>query len=103
MLSARALRRAAERLRPDAILVACTGPVVDVLVAEVFDGLRPRPVFVTGLPGISVPATEKAWLYRSGCDLFRRAQRARGRRVRRAGRHSRRGRGGGPGQAAVPA
>ncbi|MEU4546266.1 DUF6716 putative glycosyltransferase [Nonomuraea dietziae] len=70
VLSARALRRAAERLRPDAILVACTGPVVDVLVAEVFDGLRPRPVFVTGLPGISVPATEKAWLYRSGCDLF---------------------------------
>ncbi|GAA2392630.1 hypothetical protein GCM10010404_57370 [Nonomuraea africana] len=70
VLSARALRRTADRLRPDAILVACTGPVVDVLVAEVFDGLRPRPVFVTGLPGISVPATEKAWLYRSGCDLF---------------------------------
>ncbi|MET9344015.1 MULTISPECIES: DUF6716 putative glycosyltransferase [unclassified Nonomuraea] len=70
VLSARALRRAAERLRPDAILVACTGPVVDVLVAEVLDGLRPRPVFVTGLPGISVPATEKAWLFRSGCDLF---------------------------------
>ncbi|MEU7893844.1 DUF6716 putative glycosyltransferase [Nonomuraea sp. NPDC049152] len=70
VLSARALRRTAERIRPDAILVACTGPVVDVLVAEVFDGLRPRPVFVTGLPGISVPATEKAWLFRSGCDLF---------------------------------
>ncbi|NRQ34657.1 hypothetical protein HII36_22870 [Nonomuraea sp. NN258] len=70
VLSARALRRAAERLRPDVILVACTGPVVDVLVADVLRGLRPRPVFVTGLPGISVPATEKAWLFRSGCDLF---------------------------------
>ncbi|MFB9207869.1 DUF6716 putative glycosyltransferase [Nonomuraea spiralis] len=70
VLSARSLRRLAERTRPDAILVGCTGPVVDVLVADVLAGLRPRPVFVSGLPGISVPATEKAWLFRSGCDLF---------------------------------
>ncbi|HEX4816306.1 MAG TPA: DUF6716 putative glycosyltransferase [Nonomuraea sp.] len=70
VLSARSVRRAAERARPDVILVACTGPVVDVLVAEVLGDLRPRPVFVSGLPGISVPATEKAWLFRSGCDLF---------------------------------
>ncbi|WP_245765284.1 DUF6716 putative glycosyltransferase [Nonomuraea jiangxiensis] len=70
VLSARSVRRVAERTQPDVILVACTGPVVDVLVAEVFAGLRPRPVFVSGLPGISVPATEKAWLFRSGCDLF---------------------------------
>ncbi|NUO98569.1 MAG: hypothetical protein HOV97_33615 [Nonomuraea sp.] len=70
VLSARSLRRLAERTAPDAILVACTGPVVDVLVADVLAGLRPRPVFVSGLPGISVPATDKAWLFRSGCDLF---------------------------------
>ncbi|MFI6318454.1 DUF6716 putative glycosyltransferase [Nonomuraea sp. NPDC050556] len=70
VVSARVLRRTAERTAPDVILVACTGPVVDVLVADVLDGLRPRPVFVTGLPGISVPATEKAWLFRSGCDVF---------------------------------
>ncbi|GAA2844083.1 CheY-like chemotaxis protein [Nonomuraea rubra] len=70
VLSARSVRRLAERTQPDVILVACTGPVVDVLVAEVLDDLRPRPVFVSGLPGISVPATEKAWLFRSGCDLF---------------------------------
>ncbi|MFD0890255.1 DUF6716 putative glycosyltransferase, partial [Streptosporangium algeriense] len=70
VLSARALRRAAERFRPDVVLVACTGPVVDVLVSEVLSGLAPRPVFVSGLPGISIPATEKAWIFRSGCDLF---------------------------------
>ncbi|NJP88128.1 hypothetical protein HCN51_01425 [Nonomuraea sp. FMUSA5-5] len=70
VLSARSVRRLAERTLPDVILVACTGPVVDVLVAEVLNELRPRPVFVSGLPGISVPATEKAWLFRSGCDLF---------------------------------
>ncbi|WP_248959127.1 DUF6716 putative glycosyltransferase [Sphaerisporangium perillae] len=70
VVSARALRRLAERVRPDAILLACTGPVVDVLVSDVFDGLSPRPALVSGLPGISIPATEKAWLYRGGCDLF---------------------------------
>lgn len=70
VVSARALRRLAERVRPDAVLVACTGPVVDVLVSEVLDDLSPRPVFVSGLPGISIPATEKAWLFRGGCDLF---------------------------------
>ncbi|MCT9933372.1 hypothetical protein N5079_24465 [Planotetraspora sp. A-T 1434] len=70
VLSARRLRRSAERFRPDVVLLACTGPVVDALAAEILSDLRPRPVFVSGLPGISVPATEKAWLYRSGCDLF---------------------------------
>jgi hypothetical protein len=83
VLPVRALRRTAERFAPDVVLVACTGPVVDVLVAEVFDELRPRAatagtrkgagrgaVFVTGLPGISIPATEKAWVFRSGCDMF---------------------------------
>ncbi|ETK37317.1 DUF6716 putative glycosyltransferase [Microbispora sp. ATCC PTA-5024] len=70
VLTARQLRRAAERFRPDAILLACTGPVVDALAAEILSGLDPRPVLVSGLPGISVPATEKAWLFRSGCDLF---------------------------------
>ncbi|WP_405150781.1 hypothetical protein OG589_18745 [Sphaerisporangium sp. NBC_01403] len=70
VVHARGLRRLAERIRPDVVLVACTGPVVDVLVSDVFDGLSPRPVFVSGLPGISIPATEKAWLYRGGCDLF---------------------------------
>ncbi|MEU7880811.1 DUF6716 putative glycosyltransferase [Microbispora bryophytorum] len=70
VLAARQLRRAAERFRPDAVLLACTGPVVDALAAETLAGLRPGPVLVSGLPGISVPATEKAWLFRGGCDLF---------------------------------
>lgn len=69
-LPARRLRRTAERFQPDVILLACTGPMVDVLAAEVLDGMRPRPVLVSGLPGISVPATERAWIFRSGCDLF---------------------------------
>jgi hypothetical protein len=55
---------------PDAVLLACTGPVVAALTAQrVFWG-RTRPVLITGLPGISVPATRRAVTYRAACDLF---------------------------------
>jgi hypothetical protein len=61
-------RRLAE-LRPDAVLVAARGPLVRVLARDLAT-MRPRPVIVTGLPGISIPATRKAVLYRTQCDLF---------------------------------
>ena len=52
------------------VLLACTGPVVAALsVRRVFWG-RTRPVLVTGLPGISVPATSRAVTSRAACDLF---------------------------------
>ncbi|MFH8252389.1 DUF6716 putative glycosyltransferase [Microbacterium sp. B2969] len=55
--------------RPDAVLVAARGPLVRV-VARLVAGLVPRPVIVSGLPGISIPATRKALVYRTQCDLF---------------------------------
>jgi Putative glycosyltransferase (DUF6716) len=65
-----ALRRRIRLERPDVVLLACTGPVVSALAAQrVFRG-RTRPVLVTGLPGISVPATIRAVASRAGCDLF---------------------------------
>lgn len=57
------------RERPDAVLVATTGPIARVL-ARLVAGLEPRPVIVTGLPGISIPATRKALAYRRQADLF---------------------------------
>jgi hypothetical protein len=57
------------QLRPDAVLLGARGPLVRVLAREIAE-LRPRPVLVTGLPGISIPATRKAVLYRLQCDLF---------------------------------
>jgi hypothetical protein len=55
---------------PDVVLLACTGPVVAALtVRRVFWGSA-RPVLVTGLPGISVPATSRAVASRAACDLF---------------------------------
>jgi hypothetical protein len=70
VLSHAAVIRRIRRERPDLILLACTGPVVTTLTAQrVFWG-RARPVLVTGLPGISVPATRRAVIARAACDLF---------------------------------
>jgi hypothetical protein len=55
---------------PDVLLLAATGPVVQTLLALPPLRRSRRPVLVTGLPGISIPATERAVEFRSGCDLF---------------------------------
>jgi len=56
-------------LRPDVVVIGARGPLVRVL-ARLVAGLTPRPVIVSGLPGISIPATTKALVYRTQCDLF---------------------------------
>lgn len=56
-------------LRPDAVVLGARGPLVRVLAREIA-ALSPRPVVVTGLPGISIPATRKAVVHRLQCDLF---------------------------------
>jgi len=61
-----AARLAAEP--PDAVLVATPGPIAMVLI-RVVAGLAPRPVVVSGLPGISIPVTRKALQYRRQADL----------------------------------
>jgi hypothetical protein len=58
-----------EIIRPDIVLVGTRGPVARVLI-RVAAALEPRPVVVTGLPGISIPATRKALLFRLQADLF---------------------------------
>lgn len=56
---------------PDVLLLAATGPVVHAVLSYPFlRRQRRRPVLITGLPGISIPASELALRYRSGCDLF---------------------------------
>jgi len=57
------------RERPDAVLVALRGPVAAVLIRMIAE-LPVRPVIVTGLPGISIPATRKALAFRRQADLF---------------------------------
>ena len=55
--------------RPDVVLVAAIGPLVDVLVAGILGASPWRPVFVSGIPGIALPARRKALVYRSQIDL----------------------------------
>ena len=70
VLDRAALLRRIRAERPDVVLLACTGPVVSTLSnAWVLTGPR-RPLLVTGLPGISVPATRRAVRARSRCDLM---------------------------------
>ncbi|MBI5161502.1 MAG: hypothetical protein HY996_08855 [Micrococcales bacterium] len=60
-------RRIAEE-RPDAVLLAVRGPSVKV-VHRAVTASGHRPVVVSGLPGISFPATWKAIAYRAQADL----------------------------------
>jgi hypothetical protein len=69
-LKAREIRRFTLSTRPDIVVMAATGPVVDVLMSRTLAKPQPRPAYVSGLPGISVPATERAALFRSAVDLF---------------------------------
>jgi hypothetical protein len=55
--------------QPDAVLIALRGPVAAVLIRMIAE-LPHRPVIVTGLPGISIPATRKALAFRRQADLF---------------------------------
>ena len=56
-------------LRPEVVLIAGRGPFVRLVQREV-DGLPVRPVVVTGLPGISIPAQRGAVQYRQHSDLM---------------------------------
>lgn len=53
----------------DAVLAAAHGPMTRLLL-EAAAGVQPRPVLVTGLPGISIPATRLALDRRHQADLM---------------------------------
>ncbi len=59
-----------EREQPDAVFLSLRGPMIRVVIREVVAASRRRPVLVSGLPGISIPATRKALAFRSQVDLI---------------------------------
>lgn len=61
-------RIAAEK--PDAVLVATIGPLADIVAEDILAASSARPVILSGLPGIALPARRKALLYRSQVDLI---------------------------------
>jgi len=56
--------------QPDAVFLSLRGPLIRVVIREVVANSNRRPVFVSGLPGISIPATRKALAFRSQVDLI---------------------------------
>lgn len=58
-----------EGQRPDVVLLAGRGPFVR-LMGRVVDSLRHRPVTVSGLPGMAIPAQRGALDYRRHTDLL---------------------------------
>jgi hypothetical protein len=67
-LSALAVRIAS--LKPDVVLLSVRGPLVRVVVRAIVGASEVRPVIVSGLPGISIPATRRAISYRAQVDFF---------------------------------
>jgi hypothetical protein len=55
--------------RPDVVLVSTIGPLADLVTEGILDASDVRPVIVSGLPGIALPARRKALIYRSQADL----------------------------------
>ncbi len=58
------------KLQPDVVLLSLRGPLVKVVIRAITRSGGRRPVIVSGLPGISVPATRKAVALRAQADLF---------------------------------
>lgn len=63
---------AVRALGADAVLVGMRGPTAALVLGMLADDVAgaPRPVLVSGLPGIAVPATRKALVYRAQADLM---------------------------------
>jgi len=55
---------------PDGVFVSTRGPVAEVVISELLRLGPTRPVLLTGLPGISIPAKWKGVFLRAQADLF---------------------------------
>lgn len=65
-----ALAARVAKTQPDVVLISVRGPLIKVVVRTITRAANSRPVIVTGLPGISIPATRKAIAHRAQADLF---------------------------------
>jgi hypothetical protein len=70
VLSLAELTQRVETEQPDAVFLSLRGPMIRVVLRAVIGASLRRPVLVSGLPGISIPATRKALTFRSQVDLI---------------------------------
>jgi hypothetical protein len=67
------LAELAERVaqqQPDVVFLSLRGPLIRVVLRAILEVSGRRPILVSGLPGISIPATRKALTFRSQVDLI---------------------------------
>lgn len=69
-LSLRQLVGHVREARPDGVFVSTRGPVAEVVISELLALGEDRPVLLTGLPGISIPAKWKGVFLRAQADVF---------------------------------
>lgn len=69
VLRLRELRTLLRQHTPDVLLLAATGPIVE-LVVELASRVERRPALVSGIPGMALPANERALQFRSRCDAI---------------------------------
>jgi hypothetical protein len=69
VLSPTQLAKRVDRDKPNAVLLACTGPSAHAY-QEALSRCLHRPVLLAGIPGIGLPARRRAWGYRGAIDLF---------------------------------
>ena len=70
VLSLEALKARVAELKPDIVFLSMRGPVIRVVLRAVLEVSERRPILLSGLPGISIPATKKALSFRSQVDLM---------------------------------
>ena len=70
VLSLDQLAELVAREKPDVVFLSLRGPAIRVALRAVLGVPGVRPVLMSGLPGISIPATRKALTFRSQVDLI---------------------------------
>jgi hypothetical protein len=70
VLSLAELSELVAREQPDVVFLSLRGPLIRVVLRAVLEVSGRRPILVSGLPGISIPATRKALTFRSQVDLI---------------------------------
>jgi hypothetical protein len=70
VLSLAALTELVAKEQPDVVFLSLRGPTIRVVLRAVLGVSGRRPILVSGLPGISIPATRKALTFRSQVDLI---------------------------------
>ncbi|WP_062210083.1 DUF6716 putative glycosyltransferase [Demequina oxidasica] len=69
-VSARHVVRQMRAGKYDAVLLACRGPLIDLLCRRALEGLVKPPVIVVGIPGIWYPPTQLGVQWRAHADVY---------------------------------